>query len=266
MAPSAHDPGHRRASRAALRDGSAACLRAAVPAFMTHVSLEPTRDARETYGRDRPLVDRPTTGEASMRTVLSAGVLALSLAATAHAEVDWKQVEQVFGRPGPEQPGGVHRFSLPRSDLKVTLDGIAIKPALALGSWLAFHPTGGDEAMVMGDLVLTEPELKPVMKVLAGNGIDVTAIHNHLLRAQPATMYLHVEGHGDPLQLARALRLALEQSDTPVAFQPAPTGAQEQGPTLDTAALDRILGRQGKANGGVYQFSIPRAEDRKSVV
>ena len=91
-----------------------------------------------------------------MRTVLSAGVLALSLAATAHAEVDWKQVEQVFGRPAAEQPGGVHRFSLPRSDLKVTLDGIAIKPALALGSWLAFDPTG-DGAMVMGDLVLTEP-------------------------------------------------------------------------------------------------------------
>src|SRR5215203_4373851 len=151
----------------------------------------------------RPPVKGPIdyTGEASMRTVLSASVLALSLAATAHTEVDWQQVEQVFGRPAPEQPGGVHRFSLPRSDLKVTLDGIAIKPALALGSWLAFHPTEGDEAMVMGDLVLTEPELNPVMKILAGNGIDVTGIHNHLLRAQPATMYLHVEGHGEPLQL-----------------------------------------------------------------
>src|SRR4051812_11414725 len=211
-----------------------------VPAFMTHVSLEQDHAADETHGGGRLLGERPTTGEASMRTVLSAGVLALALTATAHAEVDWKQVEQVFGRPAAEQPGGVHRFSLPRSDLKVTLDGIAIKPALALGSWLAFQPTGGDEAMVMGDLVLTEPELNPVMKVLAGNGIDVTAIHNHLLRAQPATMYLHVEGHGDPVQLARALRLALEQSKTPVASQPAaPTGTEEQGPKLDTAALDR---------------------------
>src|SRR5215213_6183285 len=98
------------------------------------------------------------------------------------------------------------------------------------------------------------------MKALAESGIDVTAIHNHLLRAQPATMYLHVEGHGDPVQLAQALRLALEQSQTPVAFQPAPSDAGEQGPKLDTAALDRILGRQGKASGGVYQFSIPRAE------
>src|SRR5215207_9655826 len=155
-----------------------------------------------------------------MRTMLSAGVLALALTATAHAEVDWKQVEQVFGRPAAEQPGGVHRFSLPRSDLKVTLDGIAIKPALALGSWLAFHPTGGDEAMVMGDLVLTEPELNPVMKVLAGSGIDVTAIHNHLLRAQPATMYLHVEGHGDPAKLAETFRAALERSGTPLTSPP----------------------------------------------
>src|SRR3954454_15289399 len=118
-----------------------------------------------------------------MRTVLFAGVLALSFAATAHAEVDWKQVEQVFGRPAPEQPGGVHRFSLPRSDLKVTLDGIAIKPALALCSWLALQPAGGDEAMVMGDLVFTEQELTPVMKALAGSWIDVSGIHNHLLRA-----------------------------------------------------------------------------------
>jgi len=194
-----------------------------------------------------------------MRTMLSAGVLALSLAAAAHAEVDWKQVEQVFGRPAAEQPGGVRRFSLPRSDLKVTLDGVAIRPALALGSWLAFQASaGGDEAMVMGDLVLTEQELNPVMKVLAAGGIDVTAIHNHLLRAQPATMYMHVEGHGDPAKLAETFRAALEQSGTPLTSPSGGSGEQEVG--LDTAALERILGHKGKASGGVYQFSIPRAE------
>ena len=194
-----------------------------------------------------------------MRTVLSAGVLVLSLTAAAHAEPDWKRVEQVFGRQATEQPGGVHRFSLPRSDLKVTLDGVAIRPALALGSWLAFHPAGGDEAMVMGDLVLTEAELNPVMKVLAEGGIDVTAIHNHLLRAQPATMYMHVEGHGDPAKLAETFRAALEQSGTPLA-SPAGGGSGEQEVGLDTAALERVLGHQGKASGGVHQFSIPRAE------
>jgi hypothetical protein len=198
-------------------------------------------------------------GEASMRTVLSAGVLVLSLTTAAYAEPDWKRVEQVLGRQAAEQPGGVHRFGLPRSDLKVTLDGIAIRPALALGSWLTFHPTGGDEAMVMGDLVLTESELNPVMKVLAEGGIDVTAIHNHLLRAQPATMYMHVEGHGDPAKLAQTFRAALEQSGTPLA---SPSGgvSGEQEVGLDTSTLERVLGRKGKASGGVYQFSIPRAE------
>ena len=194
-----------------------------------------------------------------MRTVLSAGVLALSLTTAAQADPDWKRVEQVFGRQAAEQPGGVHRFSLPRSDLKVTLDGIAIRPALALGSWLAFHPTGGDDAMVMGDLVLTEQELNPVMTVLVEGGIDVTAIHNHLLRAQPATMYMHVEGHGDPAKLAETLRPPLEQSETPRSL-PSAARSGEQGSRLDTAALERILGHKGKASGGVYQFSIPRAE------
>src|SRR5215217_5799599 len=198
-------------------------------------------------------------GEGPMRAVLSAGVLAISLtAATAHAEPDWQRVEQTLGRQAAEQPGGVRRFGLPRSDLKVTLDGVAVRPALALGSWLAFQPAGGDQAMVMGDLVLTEAELNPVMKVLAEGGIEVTAIHNHLLRAQPATMYMHVEGHGDPASLAGTLRAALERSGTPLAPPAGGSGQQEIG--LDTAALERILGHPGKASGGVYQFSIPRAE------
>src|SRR5919112_5335514 len=108
--------------------------------------------------------------------------------------------------------------------------------------------------MVMGDLVLTETELNPVMKVLAEGGIDVTAIHNHLLRARPATMYLHVEGHGDPAQLAETFRDALERSGTPLASPPG-GGSGEQGVGLDTAALERILGYRGKASGGVHQFS-----------
>jgi hypothetical protein len=193
-----------------------------------------------------------------MRSALLAGAIALSLTAAARAEPDWKRAEQVLGRQAAEQPGGVRRFSLPRSDLTVTLDGVAIRPALALGSWLAFHPAGGDEAMVMGDLVLTEAELNPVMEVLAEGGIEVTAIHNHLLRAQPATMYMHVEGRGDPARLAGTLRAALERSGTPLAPPPAGPGQQEAG--LDTAALGRILGHEGKTSGGVHQFSIPRAE------
>lgn len=189
--------------------------------------------------------------------LLGAVMLIGPLAMPASAATDWRIVEQIIGRPGAEQPGGVYRFSLPRSDLKVTLDGVAIKPALALGSWLAFKEEG-DETMVMGDLVLTEAEVNPVMSSLADSGVEITALHNHLLRAQPATMYMHVEAHGDAVKLARSLRLALEESQTPIAFQP-PAGNAD-GPPLDTAALEHALGHKGKANGGVYQFAIPRAD------
>lgn len=189
--------------------------------------------------------------------LLGAVMLIGPLAMPASAATDWRIVEQIIGRPGAEQPGGVYRFSLPRSDLKVTLDGVAIKPALALGSWLAFKEEG-DETMVMGDLVLTEAEVNPVMSSLADSGVEITALHNHLLRAQPATMYMHVEAHGDAVKLARSLHLALEESQTPIAFQP-PAGNAD-GPPLDTAALEHALGHKGKANSGVYQFAIPRAD------
>src|SRR5206468_6872969 len=112
-------------------------------------------------------------------------------------------------------PGGVYRIGLPRSDLKVTLDGVEIKPAFALGSWLAFQKTG-NQGMVMGDLVLLASEVSPVMTKLEQAGIEVTALHNHLLRNEPFTMYMHVLGHGDPVKLATALHGALAESKTPL--------------------------------------------------
>jgi hypothetical protein len=195
-----------------------------------------------------------------MRTqiILAMAGLTLSLAPpVAAADIDWAKVDAVLGRQGAEQPGGIHRYGFPRSDLKVTLDQVAIKPALALGGWLAFEPTG-DQAMVMGDLVLTEEEVNPVMARLAAGGIEVTGIHNHLLRASPPTFYMHVLGHGDPAALATALRDGLMASKTPL--QAPATGAQPQSIDLDTAMIDKTLGFKGKANGGVYQVGVPRAE------
>jgi len=172
------------------------------------------------------------------------------------AEANWSQVDQAMGRKGSDQPGGVHKFSLPRSDLKVSIDGVPIKPALALGGWVAFEPAESG-AMCMGDLVLTEREINPVMKHLIENGIQITAVHNHLLRTSVPVYYMHIGGHGDPVKLAEALHAALALSRTPPAKPPAaaPTSVD-----LDTAALEKILGRKGTANGGVYQFSVPRAE------
>src|ERR1700680_3654209 len=111
-------------------------------------------------------------------------VLAAGLSTTALAvEGDWGQVAQALGKSGSEMPGGVYRVGLPRTDLKVTLDGVELKAGFALGSWLAFEKMGND-AMVMGDLVLTSEEVNPVMKRLEEGGIEITALHNHLLRNQ----------------------------------------------------------------------------------
>src|SRR6266853_3565829 len=181
---------------------------------------------------------------------------------------DWARVGEALGKPGTEQPGGVYKVALPRTDIKATLDGVELKPGFALGGWLAFTKTGKD-AMVMGDLVLAMDEVNPVMAKLLAGGIEVTALHNHLLRNEPFTMYMHVAGHGDPVKLATALHAGLAASKTPLAAavsggsQSAAAPAAPPAIDLDTAALDQMLGAKGTNNGGVYQFGIPRAEPVK---
>src|SRR5436189_3909115 len=166
-----------------------------------------------------------------------AGALLLSglYGSSAIAQSTWDPVAQALGRAGTEMPGGVYRIGLGRSDLKVTLDGVQVRPALALGSYLAFQKMGS-EAMVMGDLVLLHEEVNPVMKKLADGGIEITALHNHVLRSSPATMYMHFSGRGDPVRLATVLREALSESKTPLA---APAAAGSPAPIdLDTGAIE----------------------------
>lgn len=184
-------------------------------------------------------------------------IAALLVSTPALGAPNWSAVDSALGRAGAAQPDGVHKYSFPRSDLNVMLDGVRLKPALALGSWLAFEPMG-NTAMVMGDLVLTQDEVNPVMSRLLESGLTITALHNHLLRSSPGTMYMHVHGSGDATKLATALRSALALSRTPLT-PPAPS-APPLPLDLDTARLDKIIGWPGKATGGVYQFSIPRPE------
>jgi Domain of Unknown Function (DUF1259) len=188
-------------------------------------------------------------------------VLAICAAATictaaSAQEIDWNKVDEAIGRSAAVS-GDVHRYGFPRTDLQVTLDGVAIRPALALGGWVAFKPAHGG-AMVMGDLVLLETEITPVLTKLIANGLEITAIHNHVLRGSPATFYMHVGGHGDPVKLATALRTALAESKTPLTPPAAP--ATPAPIDLDTAQLDAIIGVKGQANGGVYQFGVPRRD------
>jgi hypothetical protein len=185
-------------------------------------------------------------------------ILGIALAGgAAAADIDWGKVDQAIGKPGTTQPGGVHKYGLPRSDLTITVDGVAIKPTFALGSWIGFLPMGTG-VMFMGDLVLTEREIEPVMKRLVDDGVEITAIHNHLLRTSPAVFYMHVGGHGDPVKLAQTLHAGLALSQTP--FTAAAPAATPPTIDLDTAAIDAALEAKGTINGGVYQFNIPRAE------
>ena len=135
---------------------------------------------------------------------------------------------------------------------------MTIKPALALGGWVAFKPMHGG-AMVMGDLVLLETEINPVMAKMIESGLEITAVHNHLLRANPATFYMHVGGHGDPVKMATAIRDALGRKQDAARRAPPPT-APPPAIDLDTAQLDQIIGVKGQANGGVYQFGVPRRD------
>ncbi|MES0028648.1 DUF1259 domain-containing protein [Mesorhizobium sp. M0040] len=195
-----------------------------------------------------------------MHAKLVTGAMLIAMSALlqpASAAPDWQTIAQALGKSGTETPGGVYRVGLPRTDLKVSLDGISLKPGFALGGWIAFEPMG-NQAMVMGDIVLTQDEVNPVMKKLEESGIEITAVHNHLLRAEPMTLYMHVLGQGDPVTLATALHAGLALSKTPMGGGGQPQAAPQI--DFDTASVDQTMGYKGKANGAVYQFTIPRAE------
>ncbi|HET7586331.1 MAG TPA: DUF1259 domain-containing protein [Gemmatimonadaceae bacterium] len=181
---------------------------------------------------------------------------------TAAQSIDWKKVDSAMGRSGTMQKDGAYRYSMPRSDLRVRLDGVVISPALALGSWLAMKPAGSG-VMAMGDLVLTQDEVPAVIAALRKGGVMQTALHNHLLRESPHVMYLHVHGDGDAVAIARAVHQALAATATPpgaASSGQSASPAARQPLALDTAAIDRELGRHGSSSGGVYHVSVPRAQ------
>src|SRR5437773_6130198 len=189
------------------------------------------------------------------------GVLALAAAGgpALAAAPDWTAVEQTLGKTGQLQAGDVFRIGMPRTDLAVSVKGVPVKAGFALGSYAAFKQVG-DQSMVMGDLVLLDQEVPAVMSGLFSGGLEVTAVHNHLNEISPHVMYMHYEGHGDAVQMAKALRQALSASGTPLSGTPA-APATSAGPALDTKQIEQALGRPGRdIGGGVFQVTVPRAE------
>jgi hypothetical protein len=172
----------------------------------------------------------------------------------------WEAIDTILGRPGKVLPGEVHKYGWPRSDLHVTVSGVEVAPTLALGSWAGLFKTGTEgHVMAMGDLVLLAAEVNPVVRALQAGGLDVLAIHNHLIGESPQVIYVHFGGHGDPQKVARALRAALDATKTPLgapAATPSPSAAE-------SAAFEKVqgvLGRKGSLAGHVLQVSAPRAQ------
>ena len=185
--------------------------------------------------------------------------LASSFAAAVPADTGWEPVDKVFGGPGKDLPGDVRRYGWPRSDLHVTIGGVAVEPGLALGSWAGFKKTGtGDEAVTMGDLVVLESELEPVLGELEAKGFDILAIHNHLTGETPHVLYIHYHGHGEPAALAATLKAALAKTKTPLPAKAPGKPTPEQEKAFEK--LQAALGRKGTMAGTILQLGVPRAE------
>jgi Domain of Unknown Function (DUF1259) len=183
-----------------------------------------------------------------------ASVLILPFVASAQI-ADTAKIDQAMGRPG-QKMGDVYKFGFPRTDLYVTVHGLAIKPGLALGSWAAF--LGTDEvAMVMGDLVLLPEEINPVSEKLRSAGFEITAVHNHLIDETPHVMYVHYMGHGKASQLATSFHEALVASKTPLEQ---PATSTEPTPPEWVKTVDDRVGRKGNFKGGVLSYGVPRSE------
>lgn len=189
------------------------------------------------------------------RLLILTSILVLPVAVLAQG-LDTTKIDQALGRPG-QKIGDVYKVGFPRTDLHVSVHGLAVKPGLALGSWAAFTGTD-DKAMVMGDLVLLEDELNPVMEKLRSAGIEISAVHNHLIDETPHVMYMHYMGHGAASQLAASLRAALAASKTPLE-KPAPA-AEEAAPPAWVKTVEDSVGRKGSLKGGVLSYGVPRSD------
>ena len=179
-------------------------------------------------------------------------------AAPATGGLDTAAITRALGRTGAMQPDGVvYKVPAPRGDLKVTVNGIPIKTGLALGSWMAFRKAG-TAAVAHGDLVLLDREVNGVISALQQGGMEITAIHNHVLGESPSVLYVHFWGHGPEAQLAQTLATVLGKTGTPAATTPA--APPDATPFTGADALQAALGRKGAMANGVLAVAVPRPE------
>lgn len=174
------------------------------------------------------------------------------------SKLDVQKIEQVTGMKGTEK-NGEYKITVPQNDLKVVVDGFKIIPAMGLGSWAAFTPCG-DSAMVMGDIILTESDLKPVQQEVIRQGFAITAIHNHFVRNHPNVMYMHVDGRGKVEALASSVKAIFDKVKESRGKDPKASPADSVTNSLNIAKLDSIIGSKGEMNKGVYKYTIGRPD------
>jgi hypothetical protein len=191
----------------------------------------------------------------TLMTTLGA-LLVGSAAASAQTVADTSAITAALGRPGTVMPGNVYRVGLPRTDLAVTRDGVPLRPGFALGGYAAFEALPDGKTLVVGDLCLLEREIETVMTQLQKEGIEVTALHNHLRNESPHVMFMHFLGTGNAATLAQGLRRAVTMTGTLSAVPPSPSAE----PAAFAVEIQRIIGRPGNSSGGVFSISVPRAE------
>lgn len=187
-------------------------------------------------------------------------LLLASVATAQEMPADYKALMTTVGRTG-DFKDGVLKVNIPRSDLKVTIQGRAVPTPLGFGGWFALAKGEGGHEVMMGDLVLTEDEVNPVMSALLQNGLDVTALHNHFFFEQPRIFYMHIHGMGTAADLAKRVKPAIDLIDASMKkAAPATAAPAASAPTMDTAALAKIVGTAGEQSGPVYKITIGRPD------
>lgn len=173
----------------------------------------------------------------------------------------YEELQKILGVPGKQQPGGVLKFSWPRKDLDVSLNGTKIETGLAFGSWAAFKKMANNDLMTMGDLVLLPAEINPVMSELQSGGFQILAIHNHLTGEVPEVMYVHFMGHGAGVNLANTLKAALAKTKTPTTVSTPKNGAQsDERASKIFDIIQKTIGRESQITGNLLQINVARKD------
>ena len=190
-----------------------------------------------------------------------AGALAYgpSSASAQDIPAEYQQVLSTLGKQG-DFKDNVLKVNIPRNDVKVTVAGVSTPTPFGFGGWVAMTKGDGGHQVLMGDLVLLQDEVNPVMTALLDNGFDVTALHNHFFWDEPRMYYLHVHGHGTPADLAQKLKPALALIGKSTSGSASPAAAAPAPNALNTAKLAEIVGSQGEQNGAVYKFTLGRSD------